>query len=87
MESMAEAAGVWQKSRDLLPQMLSLSLSPPPTHFKNKKNPKICDKGKAKAAIYTFSRNRKECPLGDCLATYVQLCLRDGWLPVGIRLF
>lgn len=29
MESMAEAAGVWQKSRDLLPQMLSLS--PPPT--------------------------------------------------------
>lgn len=28
MESMAEAAGVWQKSRDLLPQMLSLS--PPP---------------------------------------------------------
>lgn len=77
---MAEAAGVWQKSRDLLPQMLSLSLPP----FK-KQN--ACDKGKEKTAIYTFSRNRRECLLGDYLATDVQLCLRDGWLPVGIRLF
>lgn len=84
MESMAEAAGVWQKSRDLLPQMLSLS----PPHFKTKtKKQYACDKGKEKTAIYTFSRNRGECPLGDYLATYVQLCLRDGWLPVGIRLF
>lgn len=79
MESMAEAAGVWQKSRDLLPQMLS----PPP----KKKRQHACNKSKEKTAIYTFSRSRTECPLGDYLATYVHLCLRDGWLPVGIRLF
>lgn len=46
MESMAEAAGVWQKSRDLLPQMLSLSLPPPP--LKTKKNPKYVIKAKRK---------------------------------------
>lgn len=60
-------------------------LSPP---LKNKtKKQHACDKGKEKTAIYTFSRNRRECLLGDYLATDVQLCLRDGWLPVGIRLF
>lgn len=57
MESMAEAAGVWQKSRDLLAQMLSLS---PPPHFKTKtKNNTHAIKAKRKLQ-FTLSAGTEE---------------------------
>lgn len=60
MESMAEAAGVWQKSRDLLPQMLSLSL-PPPLKKTTKKHKNNTHAIKAKRKLqFTLSAGTEE---------------------------
>lgn len=79
VKSIARRAGVWQKSRDILPQ--TLSLSSPFLVF-------ACNTGEEKAAIYTFSRNgRRDCLLGDWQLVSSYVWEMACWLPAWIRPF